>query len=128
MTAQASTGRSSGPEQPTLGRRMYRAIVFAAMVGGAGAVLSAVPTLFIQSIYIGEAQRCIELQQKDIAITGEIETECAERLNDAPVWLPPTILAGGTLMGALGGFAYGFFAPKTASKRSKDREIPWLPF
>ena len=114
--------------QASTGRRLYRGFVFAVLVGTVATALSVVPGLFIQSIYIGEAQRCEKAQQEDIAITGEIETTCAENLNAAPVWLPPTIIIGGTLMGVIGGFAYGFIAPKTVPGRRADRDAPWLPF
>ena len=40
------------------GRRLYRAVVFALIVGVVGAGLSVVPGLFVQSIFIGNAQRC----------------------------------------------------------------------
>ena len=45
---------------PGIGRRLYRGFAFALIVGLAGAGLSGVPALFIQSIFVGEAQRCIE--------------------------------------------------------------------
>jgi hypothetical protein len=112
----------------SLARRAYRGFVFALMVGTAGVVLSAVPGLFIQSIYIGEAQRCQQAQQEDLILIGEIETTCAENLNAAPVWLPPTIIIGGALMGAIGGFSYGAFSPKAVPGRRTERERSWLPF
>lgn len=118
---------SVGPEV-SVRRRAYRGFVVALMVGAAGALLSAVPSLFIQSIFIGEAQRCEEAQRDDIALSGTIETNCAANLNEAPVWLPPTIVGGGTLMGVVGGFAYGFFATRSDPNRRKDRERSWLPF
>lgn len=116
--------------RPTASRRLYRGLVFAVIVGAAGAALGAAPALFIQSIYIGESQRCIQAQETDIAITGEIETNCAEAFADPPLWLPPSIVAGGALMGIIGGFTYGFVAPKTVPKDrnrwgASDR---WLPF
>jgi hypothetical protein len=98
------------------------------MVGATGVVLSTVPSLFIQSIYIGEAQRCQDAQQEDLILTGEIETNCAENLNAAPVWLPPTIIIVGALMGAIGGFSYGVFAPKSVPGRKTERAQSWLPF
>jgi len=38
-------------------RRLYRAVVFAIMVGAVGAGMSVIPALFVQSIFIGNAQR-----------------------------------------------------------------------
>ncbi len=107
---------------------MYRGLVFALIVGLAGVALSVVPGLFIQSIFIGEAQRCVEAQERDIAIGGEIVTDCADDFVDAPYWLPPTIIIGGGVMGALGGFGYGFIAPKAAPRRGDHASRPWLPF
>ena len=106
------------------GRRLYRAVVFALIVGVVGAGLSVVPGLFVQSIFIGNAQRCEAQQARDIAISGEIETECAENLATTPKWLPPTIVVGGGLLGLIGGFGYGLAGPRGTPKR----EPPWLPF
>ena len=128
MTSPAASVVPPGAAKPSLARRCYRGLVFALVVGAVGAALSAVPSLFIQSIFVGEAQRCIEAQKKDIAISGEIQTNCAEASADAPVWLPPAIIAGGALIGFVGGFGYGFVGPRPAPRPGDRREESWLPF
>ena len=114
----------AGDRPMSRGRRLYRAVVFALIVGVVGAGLSVIPGLFVQAIFIGNAQRCEAQQEIDVAITGKIETECAENLATTPKWLPPTIIAGGGVLGLLGGFGYGLAGPRTAPKR----EQLWLPF
>jgi hypothetical protein len=117
------------PQRPlTLGRRLYRGVVFALLVGFVGAGMSVIPALFVQSIFIGNVQRCEAQQQEDIAIYGEVRTTCAQDLSNEPTWLPPAIIAGGGLMGTLGGFGYGFVSPASAGGRDGQRERPWLPF
>ena len=126
--AVASAG--DGPPPPTIStsRRLYRGIVFGLLVGFVGAALSVVPGLFVQSIFIGNAQRCEEQQRLDVILEGEIVTTCGEAQSETPTWLPPTIIAGGGLFGVLGGFAYGFISPTAGSDRRGRREPPWLPF
>ena len=97
------------------------------MVGIAGAAVSTVPGLFLQSIFVGETQRCIEAQRKDVAVGGEIVTDCAEGLADAPVWLPVVMVVAGGTAGFVGGFGYGFFQPSRRG-RPAEREQAWLPF
>lgn len=111
--------------QPTAGRRLYRALVFALIVGAAGAALGAVPALFVQSIFIGEAQRCIEAIERAEA-GADITLTCPDAFTDPPVWIPPVMVAGGAFMGAAGGFGYGFMA--TRARRDLSAERPWLPF
>ena len=113
--------------EPSTSRRLYRGLVFAVMVGVVGAAISAVPALFIQSIFVGEAQRCIEAQRKDIAISGVIETNCAEGVAEAPVWLPVGLIAAGGAVGLVGGFGYGFVRPPNRAGAAKPSEA-WLPF
>ena len=117
----------SVPPPPTMGRRLYRGLAFAVMVGLAGAAVSAVPGLFLQSVFVGETQRCLEAQRKDIAVGGEIVTDCAEGLADAPVWLPVIMVAAGAAVGVVGGFGYGFFQPPRRGGAA-EREKAWLPF
>ena len=113
----------------SVGRRIYRGLVFALMVGAAGAAISAVPALFIQSIFVGEAQRCEAAERKDVAVGGEVQTDCAEELRDTPVWLPVTLIIGGGAAGALGGFGYGFIGPRSSlAGGPRAREERWLPF
>ncbi len=110
-----------------MGRRLYRGLVFALMVGVAGAAVSAVPGLFLQSVFVGETQRCLDAQRKDIAISGEIETDCDEALADAPIWLPVVMTVAGGAVGFAGGFGYGFFSSSLRG-RSEGRGEAWLPF
>lgn len=112
----------------SVSRRLYRGVVFALLVGFVGAALSVVPSLFVQSIFIGNAQRCEEQQRFDMIVEGEIVTDCGEQQSDTPTWLPPTIIAGGGLFGILGGFGYGLFSPASGPGQEKRRESPWLPF
>lgn len=97
------------------------------MVGVVGAAVSAVPSLFIQSIFVGEAQRCLEAQRKDVAVGGVVVTDCAEELEDVPVWLPVGMIAAGAAVGFGGGFGYGFVRPSLRG-RAAEREKAWLPF
>jgi hypothetical protein len=112
----------------TLGRRIYRGFFFALVVGLAGAGLSVIPSLFVQSIFITEAQRCFTAQETDIAAAGEIQTTCADDFVDAPTWMPFMLVLGGGVFGLVGGFWYGFVAPKSAPRHARDREQTWLPF
>ena len=99
------------------------------MVGVVAGAISAVPALFIQSIFVGEAQRCEEAERKDIAVGGEVRTDCAQELTDAPVWLPITLIVGGAAAGVVGGFGYGFIRPRSTSAGGPGaREEAWLPF
>ena len=110
----------------TLGRRLYRALFFALMVGLVGAGMSVIPALFVQSIFIGNLQRCEQVREQELQVYGEIRTDCATDLAEEPTWLPPVIVAGGGLMGILGGAGYGFVSPRSGGGR--DQERPWLPF
>jgi hypothetical protein len=127
MASSASPASASGPEGIPIGRRWYRGIAFALLIGFAGAALSAVPSLFVQSVFVMEMERCSELQRQDVATYGEVRTDCGEVLADAPVWLPLVVLAGGAAVGAAGGFGYGFISPRSPSRQRQD-ERPWLPF
>ena len=112
-----------------VGRRIYRGLAFALMVGGTAAAISAVPALFIQSIFVGEAQRCEEAERKDIAVSGEVRTDCAQEFADAPFWLPTTLIVSGAAAGAVGGFGYGFIRPRSSPASGPGAtEEPWLPF
>ena len=120
-------GRGERPLTP--GRRAYRALVFAIIVGVVSAGLSVMPALFVQSIFIGNSQRCEEQQRLDLAAFGEIRTACGDLLTSTPRWLPPTIIAGGGLFGIVGGAVYGYASPAAVAKRREDRdEQSWLPF
>ena len=112
----------------SVGRRLYRGVAFALLVGFVGAALSVIPGLFVQSIFVGNAQRCEEQQRFDVIVEGKIITNCGEQQSDTPTWLPPTIIAGGGMLGLLGGFIYGIMAPATATGRREAQQPPWLPF
>ena len=106
-------------------RKAFRGCIFSILIGLAGLAVATIPALFIQSVFIGSAQRCEELRRFESAAYDEIRTDCAERLLDIPLWLPYGILLGSGAMGALGGFTYGVLEPK-GYKRAQ--EPPWLPF
>ena len=113
---------------PGIGRRLYRGIAFALIVGLAGAGLSGVPALFIQSIFVAEAQRCIEAIEKAEA-GGDVTLTCPDQFTDPPVWLPIAIVAGGGALGAVGGLGYGVLSPGRRSRGSAPApQPPWLPF
>ena len=108
-----------------LSRRLGRGMLLALLVGFVATVVALAPALFIQSVFVGEGQRCDELRQREQAAFGEVRTTCADDLQETPTWLPGAIIAAGTALGAAGGFAYGFLDP--ARPRRRD-ELPWLPF
>lgn len=111
-----------------LGRRIYRAVFFAVLVGLTGAAISVLPALFVQSAFVQDSERCARQQESDRASGGEVVTDCAELLADTPVWLPPVILTAGALVGALGGAAYGFISPQSAGRAAIQPGGRWLPF
>ena len=110
-------------EPLTRGRRLYRGLIFAIMVGVVGAGLSIIPALFVQAIFVGEQQR-----EFDIATTGEIITQCADDLSDQPVWLPVALIAGGGLAGMVGGMGYGYASPAAPARRFEEGDDSYLPF
>ena len=87
---------------PGIGRRLYRGFTFALIVGMAGAGLSGVPALFLQSIFVGEAQRCIEAIEVAEA-GGDVILTCPDEFTNPPVWLPVIMVVGGAALGATGG-------------------------
>ena len=121
-------GGAAAKPRLSRGKRVYRGVIFGLMIGVVGAGLSIGPALFVQAIFIGNIQRCEQQREFDIAATGAVETNCAEDFADQPEWLPPALIAGGGLMGLLGGFGYGFASPAPAPKRLEDRDETWLPF
>ena len=122
------TGTPEARPVPGIGRRLYRGFAFALIVGLAGAGLSGVPALFIQSVFVAEAQRCIEaIETADAG--GDVTLTCPDQFTDPPVWLPIALVAGGGALGAAGGFAYGMVAPgRRARGSAPPAEPPWLPF
>lgn len=122
------TQAPEAPPAPGVGRRLYRGIAFAIFVGLAGAGLSGVPALFLQSVFVGEAQRCIEAIEMAEA-GGDVTLTCPDQFTDPPVWLPVVLVAGGATLGALGGLAYGILVPgRRARGAAPAPDPPWLPF
>ena len=126
--AVASDTNSQTARTMSVGRRLYRGVVFALLVGFVGAAFSVIPGLFVQSIFVGNAQRCEEQQRFDVIVEGKIVTNCGEQQSDTPTWLPPTIIAGGGMIGLLGGFIYGIISPSSGAGRKEAQQPPWLPF
>ena len=119
---------SAAPMRPfTLGRRIYRGVFFALLVGFVGAAMSVIPGLFVQSVFSGNVQRCESLAEQDLA-AGETRTSCLEEAADDPTWLPQAIIAGGGIVGLLGGFGYGFVSPASAGSKGSPQQRPYLPF
>ncbi len=113
---------------PGIGRRLYRGVAFAIIVGLAGAGLSGVPALFLQSVFVAEAQRCIEAIEVAEA-GGDVTLTCPDQFADPPVWLPIALVAGGAAIGTIGGLAYGILSPGRRARGSAPvSEPPWLPF
>ena len=113
---------------PGIGRRLYRGFAFALIVGMAGAGLSGVPALFLQSIFVGEAQRCIEAIEVAEA-GGDVILTCPDEFTNPPVWLPVIMVVGGAALGATGGLVYGIASPGRRARGSTPaEEPPWLPF
>lgn len=109
-------------------RRLFRGLLIALLIGFVGFVMSFIPALFIQSVFIGSEQRCKDLRDFEQAAYERVRTDCAENLTELPTWLPGVILAGGAAMGSCGGFAYGFINPARQLGRGRAQERPWLPF
>lgn len=110
---------------PGIGRRLYRGIVFALIVGAAGAALGGAPALFLQSLFNEETQRCAEavLDAEERGVEAPV---CGDEFLAPPAWLPLSLLWGGAAVGAFGGLAYGIAAP--GRRASPEREPQWLPF
>ena len=116
-----ATGASANsPRRLTLGRRLYRGFAFAVIVGLASAALSAVPALFIQSIFVAEAQRCIEAIEM-AAGGGDVELRCIDEFTDPPVWMPLAVVCRGR--GDRRGWRHGVRpdAPATATAERHGR-------
>ena len=110
---------------PGVGRRLYRGIVFALIVGVAGTALGGAPALFLQSLFNEESQRCAEA----VRTAGERGVEapvCGDEFLAPPRWLPLSLLWGGAAVGALGGLAYGIASP--GRRAAREAELQWLPF
>ena len=90
-------------------RRTGRGLMMAVLVGAIAAFISVAPALFIQSVFIGSAQRCDDQQLFEEATVGAVQTTCEEELGETPFWFPVLIIAVGGTTGLVGGFVYGFF-------------------
>ncbi len=110
---------------PGIGRRLHRGIVFALVVGAAGAALGGAPAIFLQSLFNEESQRCAEAV-RTANERGDEAPVCGDEFLAPPEWLPLSLLWGGAAVGALGGLAYGIASP--GRRASRDAERQWLPF
>ena len=98
-------------------RRAGRGVVLAVLVGGIAAFISVAPALFIQSVFIGSAQRCDDQQRYEEASVDEVQTTCEKELGETPFWFPVLIIAVGGTTGLVGGFFYGFFTEPKPRRR-----------
>ena len=105
-------------------RRLGRAVVLAVLVGCIATLVSVAPALFIQSVFIGSAQRCEEQQRFERAAFGTVRTTCEEELGETPYWFPVLVVAVGGATGAVGGFFYGFFNHPRAPGRPAPAPRP----
>ena len=90
-------------------RRLSRGLVLAVLVGGIATMVSIAPALFIQSVFIGSAQRCEDRQRFEEAAFDQVTTTCGEDLGETPYWFPVLVIAVGGAVGTVGGFFYGYF-------------------
>ena len=104
-------------------RRLLRGASVGLATGFVALAVSIAPALFIQSVFIGSAQRCGEQQRFEAAALDQVETRCEEDLADTPFWFPILIVVVGTVIGATGGFAYGYAAPPMPRR---GRRLPTL--
>lgn len=108
-------------------RRFRRGMLLALLVGIIATMVSAVPALFFQSMFIGQAERCDKQQRFEQAALDSIETRCEEQLGSFPFWLTPSIIVGGGVVGILGGLIYGLVTVPEGRKPRRDPS-QWLPF
>ena len=104
-------------------RRLLRGATVGLATGLVALAVSIAPALFIQSVFIGSAQRCSEQQRFEAAALDEVETRCEEDLADTPFWFPILIVVVGTVIGGAGGLAYGYVVPPMPRRR---RRLPTL--
>lgn len=107
-----------------VGSRLLRGLITAFGVGLAAAAISLVPAIFIQSVFLGEAQQCAEIERTGQAVADEVRLTCDQTLATAPFWLPAAITVTGGALGAAGGLVYGLFS----GGRRRGPEKKWLPF
>ena len=108
----------------TLSRQVYRGLVVGFVVGVVTTVVSVGPALFIQSVFIGSAQRCEERQRFEEAALDEVQTSCEEDLGDTPFWFPVLVIAVGGSAGFLGGLVYGFLTVPPPRRKRRSRYSP----
>lgn len=97
------------------------------VVGGLTALVSVLPALFIQAVFIGEAQRCADQMRFEEAAFDEVQTACEEELGETPFWFPAVIIGVGGGVGALGGLAYGLLWSSRPGRPQAPRRR-YLPF
>ena len=94
-----------------------RGALSAIIVGTVATGVTLAPALFIQAVFIGEAQRCEAQIAFERAAEDKVSTTCAEELLDPPLWFPNAIVALGGSLGAAGGFIYGVTRKHTQNRR-----------
>jgi hypothetical protein len=77
------------------------------------------PALFIQSVFLGSAQRCNDQQRFEEAALDEIVTDCEERIGGTPFWFPVLIVAVGGIAGTMGGGLYGYYSYPPPPRRRR---------
>jgi hypothetical protein len=105
-------------------RRLINGLKFGIFVGVVTAAVSVVPALFIQTVFVGGAERCEQLIRYEEAAFDEVRTTCEEDLNQSPFWFPAVIIWGGASLGAIGGFTYGAFRPIRVARQLSPRLQP----
>jgi hypothetical protein len=108
----------SNEQNGDLTRRLFRGFMLAILVGTISVGFSVAPALFIQSVFVGSAQRCEEQQRFEQAALDQVQTTCGEELGEAPFWFPVLVIAVGGGAGVAGGFGYGFFANPPSRRRA----------
>ncbi len=104
-------------------RRLVNGLMYALVVGVATALVSVVPALFIQSVFIGEVELCDRQIRTEQAVYDEVRTTCKEDLDRTPFWFPTVIISGGGAIGVVGGLVYGMLR----SSRTEPHRPPRIP-
>jgi hypothetical protein len=98
-------------------KRCLNGIITAVVVGAVSTGVALAPALFIQAVFIGEAQRCATQVAFEKAANGEVTSTCVEDLTDPPLWFPTLIAGAGGGLGLIGGFVYGVARPPQKKRR-----------
>jgi hypothetical protein len=98
-------------------KRVLHGIVTAIVVGAVSTGVALAPALFIQAVFIGEAQRCATQVAFEQAANDEVTSTCVEDLTDPPLWFPTLIAGVGGGFGVIGGFIYGVTRPSQKKHR-----------